>query len=92
MSKKAIECIDCKPGIPVESLRDRLIVNDKVAHIPGLEAMVDEVLRMKLPTLHQAADEMMRRVTNIYKVPPGEESKYRQALLDYYESRATNFI
>ncbi|OPY31708.1 MAG: hypothetical protein A4E32_01310 [Methanomassiliicoccales archaeon PtaU1.Bin124] len=92
MAKKTIECIDCEPGIPIESLRDRLVVNDKVAFIPGLEQMVEEVMRLKPPTMHQAGEELMIRVKKSYQIPPGEEEAYRRALLDYYDRRVTTFI
>ena len=92
MSKKSIECVDCQTNLNVESLKDRIVVGDKVAHIPGLERMVEEVLRMRLDTIHAVGDEMVRRVKAMYSIPPGQESAYRQALLDYYDRRAISFV
>lgn len=90
--KKAIECVDCQTTLSVESLKDRIIVGEKVAHIPGLERMVEDVLRLRLDSIHAVGDELMRRVKATYQVPPDEEQAYRRALLDYYDSRVTSFI
>jgi hypothetical protein len=91
MSKKAIECVDCQTTLSVESLKDRIVVGDKVAYIPGLEEMVEEVMRLRLDTIHAVGEELMRRVTATYQIPAGMESAYRQALLDYYDRQATSY-
>jgi hypothetical protein len=91
VSKKAIECVDCQTGVSLDSLRDRIIVGDKIAHIPGLEKMVDEVTKMRLPGLREVGDELLRRVKAVYNIPSGEEIKYRRALLDFYDQRLTAF-
>lgn len=92
MGRKAIECVNCGANTNLESLADCIIVNGKVAHIPGLEAMMAMVIKMRLDTRSKVANELMRQVKERFIVPEGEEKDYRQALLDDYERRIVEFI
>lgn len=91
MAKK-IECVDCQTGIVLDDLIDRLVVKDKVAYIPGLESIMDKVIKMRLDTRAKIGDELLRRVGEKFEIPKAEEKEYRQALIDDYDRRITEFI
>jgi len=92
MSKKEIECIDCGPGVISESLSDRLVIKDKIAIIPGLEGMFDEAIKLRLTSRVKVSDELLKMLKKMYKVPEGEEKDYRDALMDEYDRRTTEFL
>jgi hypothetical protein len=91
MVRKTIECINCGNSNDIESLADCIIVNGKVARIPGLEGIMDRVIKMRLDTRNKVANELLRLVREEYIIPAGEEDAYRQALLDDYEQRLVDF-
>ena len=91
MSKRKIECVNCATNPVLESLADRLVVKDKVAIIPGLDEIMDQVVKLRLPSRSQAADELLRRVKERYQVPKDEEREYRIALIDHYDRRLTDY-
>jgi hypothetical protein len=91
MARKTIECINCSSSNDIESLVDCIIVNGKVARIPGLERIMERVMKMRLDTRTKIANELLRLVKQDYLVPSDEEDAYRQALLDDYEQRMVDF-
>jgi hypothetical protein len=91
MARKTIECINCSSSNDIESLADCIIVNGKVARIPGLERIMERVMKMRMDTRTKVANELLRLVKLDFIVPPGEEDAYRQALLDDYEQRLVDF-
>jgi hypothetical protein len=91
MARKTIECINCGSSNDIESLADCIIVNGKVARIPGLEGIMDRVMKMRLDTRTKVANELLRLVGEDYIVPSREVEAYRQALLDDYEQRLVDF-
>jgi hypothetical protein len=91
MARKTIECINCSNNNDIESLADCIIVNGKVARIPGLERIMDRVMKMRLESRTKVANELLRLVKQDFIVPTGEEDAYRQALLDDYEQRLVDF-
>lgn len=91
MARKTIECINCSNNNDIVSLADCIIVNGKVARIPGLERIMDRVMKMRLDARTKVANELLRLVKQDYIVPTGEEDAYRQALLDDYEQRLVDF-
>ncbi|MCE5296316.1 MAG: hypothetical protein LLG16_04335 [Euryarchaeota archaeon] len=89
---KKIECIDCGPGVNIESLANRLVVKDKIAIIPGLEEVFADVIKLRLDTRAMIGDELIRRVKLEHIIPPEEERDYREALLDEYDRRTIDFV
>ncbi|MFA5312600.1 MAG: hypothetical protein WC375_04665 [Methanomassiliicoccales archaeon] len=90
--QKKIECVDCGPGVNVETLANRLIVKNKMAIIPGLEGIFADVIRMRLDTSVKIGDELVRRVKLDHAIPADEERDYREALMDEYDRRTTDFV
>ncbi len=91
MVRKTIECVNCGNSNDIDSLADCIIVNGKVARIPGLEGIMDRVMKMRLDTRTNVANELLRLVKEEYIVPTSEAEAYRQALLDDYEQRMVDF-
>jgi hypothetical protein len=89
---KKIECIDCGPGVNIESLANRLVVKDKIAIIPGLEEVFEEVIKLRFETRAKVGDELIRRIKLEHLIPPGEEKDYRDALMDEYDRRTIDFV
>lgn len=89
---KRIECVDCQTGIVLDELIDRLVVKDKIAHIPGLENIMEQVIKMRLDTHAKIGDELLRLVKEGFEIPMPEERNYREALIDLYDRRITEFI
>ncbi|QLH74182.1 MAG: hypothetical protein HPY73_01105 [Methanomassiliicoccales archaeon] len=92
MKKENIECIGCSSSLGVEVLSDRLVLKDKVAVIPGLDRILEEVMKMRLDKRSAIADELMTRVKARFMVPDGEEKEYREALMAEYERRMMDFL
>ena len=92
MEKKGIECVDCNSGISVESLTDRLVLKDKIASIAGVEGIMEQVIRKRSSSRALIGDEMMRFVAEKHLITADEEKQYREALIDDYERRITEFM
>jgi hypothetical protein len=89
---KKIECVDCQTGIVLDDLIDRLVVKDKIAYIPGLEGIMEQVIKMRLDSHAKIGDELLSRVKAKFEIPLSEEKDYRQALIDDHDRRITEFI
>jgi hypothetical protein len=92
MTRKAIECVNCGANTNIDSLTDCIIVNGKVARIPGLEEIMARVTKMRLDSRSKVANELLRQVKEGFIIPVGEEEDFRLALMDDYERRTIEFM
>ncbi|HIH75993.1 MAG TPA: hypothetical protein HA343_01550 [Methanomassiliicoccales archaeon] len=81
-----LNCMDCDTGLfPSES--EKLLVNGQLIEIVGLDEIMEQVRKLKMPQRKLVADELLARAKERRAVPEGSEKLYRDALMDEYDRR-----
>lgn len=88
---KKINCVDCDNGLSFNEA-EKLLVNGQLVELIGLEEIMEEVRKLKLPQRKQVADELLARAKERKAVPEGSERSYRDALMDEYDRRYLTVI
>ncbi len=81
-----LKCIDCDTGLSLNE-GEKLLVNGQLVEVAGLDEIMEEVRRLKIPQRKQVADELLARAKSRHAVPDGSERQYRDALMDEYDRR-----
>lgn len=66
---------------------EKLLVNGQLVELVGLDEIMEEVRRLKIPQRKRVADELLSRARARKAVPEGSEKQYRDALMDEYDRR-----
>jgi len=81
-----LNCIGCDTGLSLNE-GEKLVVNGQLVELAGLEEIMEEVRKLKVPQRKQVADELLARAIERKAVPEGSERQYRDALMDEYDRR-----
>ncbi|MHC1709683.1 MAG: hypothetical protein AB9819_04685 [Methanomassiliicoccales archaeon] len=81
-----LNCIGCDTGLSLNE-GEKLVVSGQLVELAGLEEIMEEVRKLKLPQRKQVADELLARAKERKAVPEGSERQYRDALMDEYDRR-----
>ena len=79
-------CIDCDTGLSSNE-SEKLLVNGQLIEIVGLDEIMEQVRKLKMPQRKLVADELLARAKERRAVPEGSEKLYRDALMDEYDRR-----
>lgn len=81
-----LNCVGCDTGLSFNE-GEKLLVNGQLVELIGLEEIMEEVRRLKMPQRKQVADELLSRAKARNVVPEGSDRLYRDALMDEYDRR-----
>ena len=81
-----LNCAGCDTGLSFNE-GEKLLVNGQLVGLNGLEEIMEEVRKLKIPWRKQVADELLARAKGRNAVPDGAERQYRDALMDEYDRR-----
>jgi hypothetical protein len=81
-----LNCVGCDNGLSLNE-GEKLLVNGQLVEIAGLDEIMEEVRRLKMPQRKLVADELLARARSRHAVPEGSERQYRDALMDEYDRR-----
>lgn len=81
-----LNCVGCDTGLSFNE-SEKLLINGQLVELVGLEEIMEEVRKLKLPQRKQVADELLARAKGRKAVPDGSERQYRDALMDEYDRR-----
>ena len=81
-----LSCTGCESGLSIDE-SERIIVNGQLVRLEGLDGVMEDVRRMKIPQRKRIADELLIRAKARNPIPAAEERHYRDALMDEYDRR-----
>lgn len=81
-----LNCVGCDTGLSL-SEGEKLLVNGQLVELVGLDEIMEEVRKLKIPQRKLVADELLARAKARNAVPEGSEKQYRDALMDEYDRR-----
>lgn len=81
-----LNCVGCDTGLSINE-GEKLLVNGQLVELVGLDEIMEEVRRLKIPQRKLVADELLSRAKARNTVPEGSERHYRDALMDEYDRR-----
>jgi hypothetical protein len=81
-----LNCVGCDNGLSFNE-GEKLLVNGQLVELPGLDEIMEQVRRMKMPQRRLVADELLSLAKARKAVPEGSERQYRDALMDEYDRR-----
>lgn len=81
-----LNCVGCDTGLSLNE-GEKLLVNGQLVELSGLEEIMEEVRRLKIPQRKKVADELLARAKARHAVPEGSERTYRDALMSEYDRR-----
>ncbi len=79
-------CTGCDTGLSFNE-GEKILVNGQLVELVGLDEIMEEVRKLKLPQRKKVADELLARAKERKAVPEGSERQYRDALMDEYDRR-----
>lgn len=81
-----LNCVGCDTGLSLNE-REKLLVDGQLVELVGLEEIMEEVRKLKVPQRKLVADRLLAMVKERNTIPEEAEKRYRDALMDEYDRR-----